>query len=166
MSLRTLRFQLPIGCSPAEQRQRILDDAKALDLAVIVRVVGERELEVTGSDNVRTREEDDGLLERREYLVLLHAREEPAHHRLDLVAREGDGVRLGQRFVGESLGKPADLANEGTAEVIVGAVRALHETVPRPGRVVRVGLAGAQVALDLVGDRGGEALRHRRIVPR
>src|SRR5690606_3255667 len=38
--------------------------------------------------DVRAREEDDGLLERREYLVLLHAREEPAHHRLDLVARQ------------------------------------------------------------------------------
>jgi hypothetical protein len=32
--------------------------------------------------------------------------------------------------------------------------------------MVRVGLAGPDVALDLVGDRGGRALPHRRILPR
>lgn len=56
--------------------------------------------------------------------------------------------------MGEPPGKAEDLANEGTAEVVVGAVRALHEAVPRPCHVVRIGFAGAEVALDLGGDRG------------
>ena len=96
----------------------------------------------------------DGLLEHREHGVLLHARKQPAHHRRNLVAGEGDGIRLGQRFVREPLGEPAHLASEGATKVFVGAVRALHEAVSGPGRVVRVGLAGAEVALDLVGDAG------------
>ena len=54
----------------------------------------------------------------------------------------------------ESRGKSANLAHEGTTEVFMSTVRALHEAVPGPCRVVRVGLAGAEVVLDLVGDPG------------
>ena len=55
--------------------------------------------------DVRAREEHDGLLERREHRVLLDPREQPAHHRLDLPARERDGVCTRQRLLRPPFGE-------------------------------------------------------------
>ena len=108
--------------------------------------------------DVRTGEEDDGLLEPREHSVLLGTREQTAHHRLDLRARERDGVGLGQRLVGQSLSQSPDRANQCTTKVVVGTVRTLHEAAG-PGRVKWIALARAEVPFDLVVD-GGLGLCH------
>lgn len=61
--------------------------------------------------------------ERGEHDFLLGAREQAAHHRLDLPTREHDWVADGKRVVGPSLSEPLHLANERTTQVVVGPVR-------------------------------------------
>lgn len=99
------------------------------------------------------RDVDDGLLERREHDVLLGLREQPAHHRLDLGARELDADVRGHRLVRAPLREPPDLFDERATQIGVLAAPALHDvTGPRPA--IHVGVAGSEVALDLVGDDG------------
>jgi hypothetical protein len=53
-----------------------------------------------------------------------------------------------------TMGQSSHLTNEPFAEVFMRAPRALHKAASRPSGVVRVGLASANVPLDLGGNPG------------
>src|SRR5277367_6349464 len=75
--------------------------------------------------DARARDEHDGLRERSSYCVLPGAREQAAHHRLDLRAGGRDGIGVGCRRLGPPLGPSPERTNERTAKIVVRAVRAL-----------------------------------------
>jgi hypothetical protein len=94
---------------------------------------------------------------------LLDPRKQAAHHRLDLGAGQRHHVGHGQCFVRAAGGEPPHLLNECPAEIHVRALRPREEAPLRPRREADVGLAGAQVALDLFSN-GRSDLGHRNLV--
>jgi hypothetical protein len=73
------------------------------------------------------------------------------HHWPDLGARERNANVLGHALVGATLREPANLLDERAAKAGVLAAAAFHE-VARPRPTIHVGVAGAEVTLDLAGD--------------
>jgi hypothetical protein len=92
-------------------------------------------------------------LEHREDLVLLRPREEAAHHRLHLAARQRDRVLHREWCVHTALCAAAHLPDERAAEILVRSPRPLQEASVGPSRKVGVAPACTKEALDLVGHR-------------